>query len=80
MTNYIPNSDKDKKLMMDAIGIKNTDELFKDIPKGKILTKPLNLPAAISEIELMQNMKDICRKNIIPKFIFKIIVTVLDYI
>ncbi|MAH33502.1 aminomethyl-transferring glycine dehydrogenase [archaeon] len=70
MTNYIPNSDKDKKLMMDAIGIKNTDELFTDIPKEKILTNPLNLPRGVSEIELRQNMKDICKKNIIPKLSF----------
>jgi glycine dehydrogenase subunit 1 len=49
--------------MMRVIGIRQIDELFKDVPKQKLLTRPLNLPKGLSEIELVRLMTDLSEQN-----------------
>ncbi len=59
--NYIPQTEKDIKEMLDVIGVSSVDELFKDIPK--LLNLPLNLPDAISEYELVKRLKGLSNLN-----------------
>ena len=32
---FIPNTEKDRQLMLEKIGINSVDQLFKDVPAGK---------------------------------------------
>lgn len=59
---YIPNTEQDKKAMLEAIGVASSAELFKDIPKN-LRSPALALPPPLSEVELLAEMKDLARLN-----------------
>ncbi len=61
--NYISLSDKDKKEMLGKIGISKVDELFNSIPENIKLKKLLDVPAALSEPELIDKLKEIAGRN-----------------
>ncbi len=63
MHRYIPNTDGDAAEMMDVIGVKTMDELFRDIPDNLILPEALKLNAGMSELEIEQKMKELGEKN-----------------
>jgi glycine dehydrogenase subunit 1 len=61
---YIPNSQSEiKQEMMREIGIKSIDELYADIPEKYRLKKPLDLPAALSELEVKKHVEALLAKN-----------------
>src|SRR4249920_2346655 len=49
--------------MLQAIGVSSTDELFAPIPPDVRLNRDLNIPAALSEIELTQRVGELAKKN-----------------
>jgi glycine dehydrogenase subunit 1 len=51
---YLPKSPAERQQMLGAIGAKSIEELFSSIPDAYRLKKPLNLPAAMSESEVIQ--------------------------
>jgi glycine dehydrogenase subunit 1 len=61
---YIPNTDDDRRTMLDAIGVVSADELFADIP-GEFQIEGLNLPPALSELDLMHEMSATARLNVV---------------
>ena len=55
---------QDTKKMLKKIGSAHLDELMnKTVPPGIRLSKPLNLPSAMSEHEYLKHMKEISQKN-----------------
>ncbi len=54
---YVPHVDRDRRKMLDAVGAKSVDELFADIPEA-IRAPRLNLPAPLSELEVMEALRD----------------------
>lgn len=60
---YVPHTEKDIKEMLQAIGAKSLDDLFQVIPEELRLKNPLNLPPALSEQELVAEMKRLGSKN-----------------
>ena len=48
-TRYIPNTEQDRRQMLDAIGAGSVDTLFADIPDGLRLKRPLKIPPALAE-------------------------------
>jgi glycine dehydrogenase subunit 1 len=54
---YIPNTPDDQRAMLEAIGAASLDELFDSIPRELRLARPLDLPAAMSELELTAHMQ-----------------------
>ena len=60
---YIPNSPEERKEMLEAIGLKSAEELFDSIPQDLLLKRPLNTPAALSEIELLNRFEQMGRRN-----------------
>ena len=61
---YIPNTREDEKIMLDSIGMPSLESLFKDIPKELRLNRELNLDSPKSEMEVLQKLKDLSKKNI----------------
>lgn len=53
MNRYIPHTEQDCLNMFEAIGVKKVEDLFGSIPKDYRLSKPLDLPSALSEPDLM---------------------------
>ncbi|MBR5718504.1 MAG: aminomethyl-transferring glycine dehydrogenase subunit GcvPA, partial [Clostridia bacterium] len=52
MKSYVPNTQKERQEMLAEIGMKSMDDLFADIPADLKLSRPLDLPDALSESEL----------------------------
>jgi glycine dehydrogenase subunit 1 len=60
---YISLSKKDKQEMLAKIGISSLDELFDSIPDGVKLKRDLNVPAALSEPELLSHFESVASRN-----------------
>ena len=61
---YIPNTDEDRRQMLDAIGVATVDELFSDIPPAFKIGS-LDLPPALSEFDLAREMSDLAHRNVV---------------
>jgi glycine dehydrogenase subunit 1 len=57
VTDYVPHSAADVRVMLEAVGAASIDELFDDIPQAVRLREPLALPAGLSEAEVAGEMR-----------------------
>ena len=60
---YIPNSPEERVEMLEAIGLTSAEQLFESIPHELRLQRPLNTPAALSEIELLDKFERLGQQN-----------------
>ncbi|HVB12777.1 MAG TPA: hypothetical protein VNE86_06560, partial [Nitrososphaerales archaeon] len=61
---FLPNSEEGiLHLMLEKLGIQNASQLFSDIPESVRLKRSLNLPEAMSEIELEKFVNSKLAKN-----------------
>ncbi len=60
---YLPHTDQDRADMLAKIGVGSIDALFSDIPAGKRLTQPLDLPKHKSELAVSRIMRGLAAKN-----------------
>ncbi|TAH64001.1 MAG: aminomethyl-transferring glycine dehydrogenase subunit GcvPA [Gottschalkiaceae bacterium] len=63
MHRFIPNTEADKKLMLDSIGVSSIEDLFSDIPANLKLNRKLNIGKAMSEMEIISHMNGLAEKN-----------------
>ncbi len=62
---YIPITQADKSAMLRDIGVSSTEELFAaNIPSDVRLSRPLNLPPAVSEMEILSQVAAMTSKNV----------------
>lgn len=61
---YLPMTENDKQEMLDAIGVKSTEELFSDIPSEIRLKEGLKIKETTSEVELKRELTKLSSKNI----------------
>jgi len=60
---YLPNTDRDRKAMLEAIGAKSVAELFADIPEQTRLKRELDLPAPMAEQQLRAYVGGLAAQN-----------------
>ena len=60
---YIPNTDENRREMLNKIGLREIQDLFSPVPENLRLKKALNLPAALSEMELLREIEQISKRN-----------------
>ncbi|MEO0082988.1 MAG: aminomethyl-transferring glycine dehydrogenase subunit GcvPA [candidate division WOR-3 bacterium] len=60
---YIPNTERDKQKMLSTIGVKTTEELFAVIPEKIRFKGNLNLPEALSELEIKKLASAMAKQN-----------------
>ena len=60
---YIPNSPDERADMLKQIGVATTDSLFDSIPEELRLRDHLNVPAAMSELELLKQFEELGARN-----------------
>jgi glycine dehydrogenase subunit 1 len=60
---YIPNSPDERADMLEQIGVATTDSLFDSIPEALRLRDHLNVPAAMSELELLKQFEEMGARN-----------------
>ena len=61
---YLLNTEDDQRAMLDAIGVGSLEELFEMIPSSLQLGRPLDIPPALTEMELAQVMGALSEKNL----------------
>ncbi len=62
MTSYSPHTDRDRRAMMEAVGIASVEELFEVVPQALRYPK-LNLPPGLSEAEVMAHLRQVASLN-----------------
>ena len=63
---YIPHTAADVSEMLERIGVKSLEDLFVEVPGSVRLKRPLDLPEALSETELLRELKKLAAKNATP--------------
>lgn len=61
---YLLNTPDDKNEMLKSIGASNIDELFSNIPESVRLNRPLDIPKALTEIELTRHIDRLANSNL----------------
>lgn len=60
---YVLNTPDQQQAMLDRIGAESIGELFRSIPAELQLKRPLNVPSALSEIELTRHLQELARRS-----------------
>jgi glycine cleavage system P protein (glycine dehydrogenase) subunit 1 len=60
---YIPNTDLDRRQMLEAIGVRSVEDLFADVPANIRLRRALKVPPALSEAELGKHLRALAIRN-----------------
>ncbi|MBQ9076211.1 MAG: aminomethyl-transferring glycine dehydrogenase, partial [Mogibacterium sp.] len=71
MGTFIPNTKEEQLKMLNEIGYKDFDDLFKVIPAEAKVKGELNLPEGKSEIEVDRAIEGLADKNVIFRSIFR---------
>ncbi|WP_378954520.1 aminomethyl-transferring glycine dehydrogenase subunit GcvPA [Pelosinus sp. sgz500959] len=61
---YLPHTQEDRRTMLNAIGVERVEELFSDIPAQLLFNHPLQLPAAMSELDLVKSLQKLAGVNV----------------
>src|SRR6476469_1251623 len=59
---YIPTTDADRLAMLASLGLAQMADLYRDVP-AQVLDPPIDLPAPLSESEIMAEMRRLSDKN-----------------
>ena len=60
---YLSLTDRDREEMLAAIGVSSVEDLFAQIPEAVRLSRPLDVPPALTEIELVRHLEELAAKN-----------------
>ena len=60
---YFLNTDDDRQAMLEAVGAASLDELFAMVPAELRLSRELDLPAAMGEMQLSAHMAELAARN-----------------
>lgn len=60
---YLPNTEADRRRMLEEIGLSSVEELFADIPEEVAFKGRMALPEPLSEMELLAHMKRLAARN-----------------
>jgi glycine dehydrogenase subunit 1 len=63
MHKYLPHTSQDIEEMLKVTGANSLDDLFTSIPKKLRLTKPYQIPNALSDYDLTKHMQDLAKQN-----------------
>ena len=63
MGSYIPSTPAERQAMLEAIGLKDYRDLYREVPQSMILDRPLDVPSGMSELEVSRTMTAMAEKN-----------------
>nr|WP_321499670.1 aminomethyl-transferring glycine dehydrogenase subunit GcvPA [uncultured Dethiosulfovibrio sp.] len=61
---YIPNTDAQRAEMLSTVGVSSVEDLFADLPSSVKLKGLLDLPEAMSEMDLLKHLKSLAGQNL----------------
>lgn len=65
MGSYVPSTEEQRREMLNAIGLSDYRELYRDVPESMILNRPLDLPEGKSEMEVRNALRKMAAENTI---------------
>ncbi len=71
MGSYVPSTEEQRREMLNAIGLSDYRELYRDVPESMILNRPLDLPEGKSEMEVRNAMAALAAKNTVYKTVLR---------
>ncbi|MBI3453526.1 MAG: aminomethyl-transferring glycine dehydrogenase subunit GcvPA [Rhodospirillales bacterium] len=60
---YLPHTEADRRTMLATIGVSSIDDLYRDVPPSARLTRPVDLPHHMSELEVERTVSRLAAKN-----------------
>ncbi|NLA90293.1 MAG: glycine dehydrogenase, partial [Synergistaceae bacterium] len=63
MSRYIPATAEDRRRMLEYLGVGSIDDLFSGIPEKVRQKSPPNLPKALTEVEMIRDLKQLSGSN-----------------
>jgi len=60
---YIGNTPQQQREMLRAVGVESVEDLLTRIPPKARLGRPLNLPAAMAEMDLLRHLRELAARN-----------------
>ena len=60
---YLSLTERDRDEMLAAIGVSSIDDLFEQIPEGVRFDRVLDVPPALTELELIRHFEELAAKN-----------------
>ena len=63
MGSYVPSTEEQRREMLNAIGLSDYRELYRDVPESMILNRPLDLPEGKSEMEVRNALRKMAAEN-----------------
>jgi glycine dehydrogenase subunit 1 len=60
---FAPHTDQDVREMLDALGLSSVDDLYAHVPPQVQLDRPLDVPAGVSEMELLADLQGLASRN-----------------
>ena len=63
MGSYVPSTQAERQEMLQAIGLKDYQDLYRDVPQSMILDRPLDVPSGMSELEVGRAVTAMAEKN-----------------
>ncbi len=63
MGSYIPSTPAERQEMLEAIGLQDYRDLYRDVPADMYLDRPLEIPQGMSELEVMRAVSAMAEKN-----------------
>ncbi|MDO5716167.1 MAG: aminomethyl-transferring glycine dehydrogenase subunit GcvPA [Tissierellia bacterium] len=63
---YLSQTEGDIKKMLEVIGLDNLEDLFSDVPEDMRLKRDLDMPTAMSEVEVRRLIGGMAKKNLSP--------------
>ena len=60
---YLPNTPQNQRAMLEAIGVPAVDDLLSKIPAKARLSRPLALPPALAETDLLRHLRQLAARN-----------------
>ncbi len=63
MSRYVGNTNEDREQMLKETGFESIDSMFGAVPDSVRLKTNLKIPEALSEMELVKQMKALSNKN-----------------
>jgi len=70
MGNYIPSTGDERRQMLEAVGLEDSDGLFSSIP-AEVRIKGLDLPEGLSELEVVKKVGELAGRNTVFTSVFR---------
>jgi glycine dehydrogenase subunit 1 len=61
---YVSLTDADRRAMLETVGVASVEELFRDVPAGVRLDRPLDLGEPLSEQEIVERLEELAARNV----------------